>query len=184
VTPDSKIYCEKVKICWFSSGNWFFSTKFVQVAVAAKVQHTVVHLQKRVINWTWLQLSICDWSIIMIGPGGMLLVVPTYMQFQLQFYWWVCQKRAKVRHLISLSRVTYWAPVEMLLTLSSLNPNPIIRNHSSRTKPWCNYHLNLSKILSLCFNVTTTKIWILFICCIPSLNIDVLYSSYLGRTLG
>jgi hypothetical protein len=29
-----------------------------------------------------MQLSISDWSIIMIGPGGLLLVVPTYMQFQ------------------------------------------------------------------------------------------------------
>jgi hypothetical protein len=34
VTPDSKIYCEKVKMCRFSSGNWFFCTKFVQLALA------------------------------------------------------------------------------------------------------------------------------------------------------
>jgi hypothetical protein len=53
---------------------------------------------------------------IMIGPGGLLLVVPTYMQFHLQFYWWGCQKKtAKLRHLILLWRVTYWALVEMLL---------------------------------------------------------------------
>jgi hypothetical protein len=25
-------------------------------------------------------------SVFLIGPGGLLLVVPTYMQFQLQFY--------------------------------------------------------------------------------------------------
>ncbi len=25
-----------------------------------------------------MRLSISDWSIIMIGPGGLLLVVPTY----------------------------------------------------------------------------------------------------------
>jgi hypothetical protein len=29
-----------------------------------------------------------DWSTIMIGPDGLLLVVATYMLFQLQFYWW------------------------------------------------------------------------------------------------
>ncbi len=53
-------------------------------------------------------------SIIMIGPDGLLLVVPTYLQFHLQFYWWGCQKtKAKLRHLILLSRVTYWAPVQM-----------------------------------------------------------------------
>jgi hypothetical protein len=32
VTPDSKIYCEKGNMCRFSSGNWFFCTKFVQLA--------------------------------------------------------------------------------------------------------------------------------------------------------
>jgi hypothetical protein len=41
--------------------------------------------QKSVINWTWLRFSISDRSIIMIGPSGLLLVVPTYMQFKLQF---------------------------------------------------------------------------------------------------
>ncbi len=42
----------------------------------------------------------------MIGPGGLILVVPTYMQFQLQFYWWGCRnKTAKLTHLILLSRV-------------------------------------------------------------------------------
>jgi len=36
VTPDGNIYCEHVKMCRFSSGYWFFCTKFVQVAVASK----------------------------------------------------------------------------------------------------------------------------------------------------
>ncbi len=48
LTPKSKIYCEKVKMCRFSSGNWFFCTKFIQLAVASKRHNTVVHLQKRV----------------------------------------------------------------------------------------------------------------------------------------
>ncbi len=47
VTADSKIYCEKVKMCRFSSGNWFFCTKFVQ---AGKSRNTVVRLQKRECN--------------------------------------------------------------------------------------------------------------------------------------
>jgi hypothetical protein len=57
----------------------------------------------------------------MIGPDGLLLVVPTFMQFQLQFYWWGCKKKkttTKLRHLILLSKVTYWAPVEMLLVVA------------------------------------------------------------------
>jgi hypothetical protein len=48
VTSDSKIYCEKVKMCQFSDINWFFGTKLVQLAVAGKSHNTVVHLQKRV----------------------------------------------------------------------------------------------------------------------------------------
>jgi hypothetical protein len=35
VTPDSKIYCEKIKMCLFSSGgNWFSCTKLVQQLAA------------------------------------------------------------------------------------------------------------------------------------------------------
>jgi hypothetical protein len=33
-------------MCWFSSGNWFFSTKFVQLAVAGKRRNTVVTSEK------------------------------------------------------------------------------------------------------------------------------------------
>jgi len=46
-----------------------------------KAQHNYAPPKKSVINWTWLRLSIPDLSIIMIGPGGLLLIVPTYMQF-------------------------------------------------------------------------------------------------------
>ncbi len=42
VTPDSKVYCETVKRCQFSSGNWFFRTNFVQLA--DKRRDTVLHL--------------------------------------------------------------------------------------------------------------------------------------------
>jgi hypothetical protein len=51
----------------------------------------------------------------MVGPVGLLLVVPTYMQFQ--FFWVGLQneEEAKLRHLILLSRMTYWAQMELLL---------------------------------------------------------------------
>jgi hypothetical protein len=47
VTPARKMYCEKVKMCWFNSGNWFFCTKFVQLAVAGERCNTIVYLQKK-----------------------------------------------------------------------------------------------------------------------------------------
>jgi hypothetical protein len=53
VTPDSKIYCEKVKMFQSSSGNWFFCTKFVQLAVTGKRRNTGrAPPKKSVINWT------------------------------------------------------------------------------------------------------------------------------------
>ncbi len=33
-----------------------------------------------------------DWLSIMIGPGGLLLVVPTYLKSQFQFYGWSCKR--------------------------------------------------------------------------------------------
>jgi len=98
-------------MCRFSSGNGFFCTKFVlwlvscfYMVTACTCKHSCAPPKKSVTNW-----------IIMIAPGGLLLVVPTYMQFQSQFCRWGCHKKtAKLRHLILLYRVTYWAPVEML----------------------------------------------------------------------
>jgi hypothetical protein len=44
--------------------------------MASKRHYNGVHLQKKsVINMMWLPLSGFDWRIIMIGPGGLLLVV-------------------------------------------------------------------------------------------------------------
>jgi hypothetical protein len=43
-----KFIARKSKCAGFSSGNWFFCTKFVQLAVAGKRRNTVMHLQKRV----------------------------------------------------------------------------------------------------------------------------------------
>jgi hypothetical protein len=48
-----------------------------------KKRITVVHLlEKSVIKYDLSEclLPVFDWSIIMIGPGGLLLVVPTYLQ--------------------------------------------------------------------------------------------------------
>jgi hypothetical protein len=41
-----------------------------------KVKHSCAPPNISVINWTWLRLSISNWSIITIGPDGLLLVVP------------------------------------------------------------------------------------------------------------
>ncbi len=38
-------------------------------------------------------MSVSDWPIIMIDPGGLLLVVPTYLLSQFQAYWWHCKTK-------------------------------------------------------------------------------------------
>ncbi len=61
----------------------FCSCVYGRFAEAGKRRITAVHLlEKSAINMIWLLLiPVSDWSIIMIGPGGLLLVVPTYLQF-------------------------------------------------------------------------------------------------------
>jgi hypothetical protein len=46
VTPDSKIYCEKLKCAGLAQEIGFFT--FVQLAMAGERRNIVVHLQKRV----------------------------------------------------------------------------------------------------------------------------------------
>jgi hypothetical protein len=43
-------------------------------------------VEKSVINMIWLLLPVLDSSNIMFGPGGLLLVVPTHLQYPFQFY--------------------------------------------------------------------------------------------------
>jgi hypothetical protein len=49
-------------------------------------------LEKSVINMIWQLPPVFDWPNIVIGPGDFLVVVPTYLQSQLQFYGWVAKK--------------------------------------------------------------------------------------------
>jgi hypothetical protein len=46
------------------------------MAAAKRSSSTLHQLEKSVINMILLLLSVSDRSIIMIGPGGLLLVVP------------------------------------------------------------------------------------------------------------
>jgi hypothetical protein len=53
----------------------------------------------------------------MIGPGDLLLLVPHVYAIQVLILLAGLPKKKKTkhRHLTLLSRVTYWAPLEMLL---------------------------------------------------------------------
>jgi hypothetical protein len=54
-----------------------------------------VLLEKSVMNMIRLLVPVFDWAIIMIGPGGLLLVVPIYLQSLFQFYGWVGLQKSK-----------------------------------------------------------------------------------------
>jgi hypothetical protein len=104
-------------MCRFSSGNWFFCNKFVQLAVAGSRRNTCVHLKKKECNksdliaaqYFWL-VDHNDWSRWFAISSPHINSVPVTVL--LVGY---PRKTSKLRHLILLSRVTYWAPVEMLL---------------------------------------------------------------------
>ncbi len=59
VTPDSKIYCDRVKMCQFSSGNFFFRIKFVQLLCTSKKDYNKSDLI--VAQYFWL-VDHNDWS--------------------------------------------------------------------------------------------------------------------------
>jgi hypothetical protein len=93
VTLQSKIRWRKSNTCRFGSGKWFRS------------QHNGLHCpwlvegtaalctwKKSVINMIQLQLSVSDWRIIMIGPGGLLLVVPHLFAVLVSVLWVGLQK--------------------------------------------------------------------------------------------
>jgi hypothetical protein len=71
----------KVNICGLDSGKWFFSCIFAQFAEAGKKHSKAKQpLEKSVISMISMLLSVFDWPIMMIGPGGLLLVVCIYFQ--------------------------------------------------------------------------------------------------------
>ncbi len=120
-----KFIVEKSKCAGLAQEIGFSSPNSCSLPWLAKGATQLCTSKRTVINCTGLRLSVSDWLVIMIGPGGLLLVVPTYMQFQ--FYWWSCQKKeAKLRDLILLSTVTYWTLVEMHLLLCCIISHLIV----------------------------------------------------------
>jgi hypothetical protein len=142
VTPDSTIYCEKFKMCRFSSGNCLFCTKFMQLAVVGKRRNTVLHLQKEcnkldltAAQYFWL-VDHNDWSRWFAISSPHICAVPGTV-----FIGGVAKnKTAKLKHLILLSRVTYWAPVELLLETnkSTLVCEPSPTYLATRVPTWIN----------------------------------------------
>jgi hypothetical protein len=95
VTLNITLGWRKVNKCRFGSGKWFFScmfSEFLSLLSLVNPQQRCTPAEKSVINKIWLVLLIFDWPIIMIRPGGLLLVVPTYLQFPVQFYGWGLEK--------------------------------------------------------------------------------------------
>jgi len=76
VTLHLEIEWRKVKICQFGSAKSFWPNIFAQFAEVGKRHSKAVHMpEKSVINMIWLLLLVSNWPIIMIGPGGLLLMV-------------------------------------------------------------------------------------------------------------
>jgi len=83
----------KVKTCQYGSRKWFWPSTFAQTAKPGKICITAVNLLENVINMIWLLLPVSDWPILMIAPGGLLLVVPHLLQSQISFMCGVAKKQ-------------------------------------------------------------------------------------------
>ncbi len=93
VTLHIKIGWRNANICGCGSGKWCFHCIFGQFAEAGKKRIKAVHLlEESVINMIGVLLPVLDWPIIMIGPGGLLLVVPTYYNPDFSFMCGVAEK--------------------------------------------------------------------------------------------
>jgi len=78
MTLHSKSGWRKVNICQFGPGKWFFSCIVAQFDEPGKGKQSSAPLQK---SSKYDLTSVLDRPIIMIGPGGLLLVVPSSLQF-------------------------------------------------------------------------------------------------------
>jgi hypothetical protein len=115
ITPDSKIYCEKVKMCRFSSGKWFFCTNLWRLPWLVKGSTQLCTSKKEcnkldltAAQYFWL-VDHNDWSRWFAISSPHIHAVPvTVLLVGLPI------KTPKLRLLILLSRVTYWAQEEML----------------------------------------------------------------------
>jgi hypothetical protein len=56
------------------------------------VQQSCAHAKEVCSKYDLLLLPVFDWPNITIRPRDLLLVVPTYLQSQFQFFGWVCKK--------------------------------------------------------------------------------------------
>ncbi len=77
-----KIGWREVNICRFGSGKWFVSCTCAQFPEAGEsLSKALQRLEKSAINMIWWLSPVFDWPNIVIKPGGLLLVVPTYLQY-------------------------------------------------------------------------------------------------------
>jgi len=82
----------KSYVCRFHSGKWFWLSIIAYVAWLLKGAAALCTCRKECNKCDLTAAQYFSLAIIMIGPGGLLLVAPTYLQSQFQFYWWGCKR--------------------------------------------------------------------------------------------
>ncbi len=77
--------------------NGFGSSTIASGFVVAGERHTnIVHMrEKSVINMIWLLFIAADWPIMLIGPGGLLLVIPYLFALPLSVFMGGVENRKK-----------------------------------------------------------------------------------------
>ncbi len=88
----------------FISGNWFLCAKFVQLAIGGK-RYNTVSTSKKECNKLDLTVAQYFWLVDHNDWSSWFAILVTLL-----FLGLLKKEPAKLRHLILLSRVTYWAP--------------------------------------------------------------------------
>jgi hypothetical protein len=78
-------------MCWFGSGKWFWLHIIAQWLVKGAAM--LCTCRKECNKYDLTLITVSDWPIIMIGPGGLLLVIPRLFAVSLFVLWVGLQKK-------------------------------------------------------------------------------------------
>jgi len=123
--------------------------------MARKRCSNILHLQKRVINMIWLVLNVFDWPIMLICPGGLLLVVPHYLLSQFQFYCsglYISSRHVKSVHLHA-NFISQISQVALFLQVSVFHPGFISLTSWGWLWVQFSFILGLFKTHFMCFQL-------------------------------
>jgi hypothetical protein len=125
----SKIGWRKLKTCWFGSRKRFWLCIIAQCVWRLGKGTEQSQKKNSVIRRIWLLVTVSDWSIIMIGPGGLLLVFRHLFAVPVSVLWVGLQKSK----LLNLDVKKYFCSITCWAhswRSSKVTPTRIVNKHN------------------------------------------------------